>query len=61
MNVKIYKCSEKSYWYKDDIGKEFEIEVDLKGYPCIYGDEYYEIKNDEYRLILIDDCYAVQS
>jgi hypothetical protein len=60
MTVKIIKSSENSYWYMDDIGKEFDIKVDSFGNPDIYNEIFYQIKDDEYLLVLIDDCIILK-
>ncbi len=45
MIVKIVKCSEYYWWYKDLVGQIFEVEPKRKGsklYPIIKDTKYYD-------------------
>lgn len=59
MFVKIIKCSSENYWYRDLVGKEFEIEkIDKNSNSYIV--ENIDGKNTMMGSLFFEDCEEIQ-
>jgi hypothetical protein len=58
--VKIIKCSMDTYWYKNEIGKEFEIENNVDCEDTVYFIKNKNTDDEQYYYIDKQDCEIVE-
>lgn len=52
MRVRVVKASKPSYWYANNVGKEYEVSPSVDG-------ENYKINNDHIRVLDVNDCITI--